>query len=1406
MRARLAIVALYAGFAAAFFSPSLLTDRVLLPTDNLVGYSPWREHAAELGLTRPNNSLSSDAVLQNISWRRFVHASWARGDPPLWNPSILGGQPFLATGQNQPLYPLAAMLMFLPATQWYEWFLAVHLLLGMLFTHLFLRELTATRAGSILGATAFGLCGFLAVSTMWPQMISTAIWLPLLFWGVERTIRVGQGPGAEVAGSPEFPAAAPRPFGEPHPAGTGPARLRPLLPPLLTLAAAVALQFLAGHPEINFYNLAGLGLYAFLRLLQVGRRSGRPLGSIGLGSALGACVLIGVVTAGAQLIPFVEVSANNFRTGQTTYDDVRGYALPAESLLAFLAPNVFGNPTHHQIFDLTRLEWRPAGRLDGLTGNLPDPQAGTALGDGGEVPGAPSAAGPARSTEWGKKNFVESTVYIGVAPLLLGALGVWLSRIPQRWPLAILAAVSLLLAFGTPLLAPLFFLVPGYGQLHTPFRWVFPFGFAVAVLAGLGLSALQGAAQPAASRVGRITLLSSGVLALALVTALLARDTVVEFAADLLRSGRLAAAFPDAATLFSYQWANAALFVTLLGVAGLGILLIRSTSSALTSTLSRRERWLAVGPFILIAVTAIDLTLFGAGYSTAGDAAVLDYVPPEIRAIQQDAARDPSTSPFRVMAFGSDVLPANTAALFGLEDIRGYDSMIKREYVEYLSALEPDNVRAMLLFSKIEALNNPRSLTSPLLDALGVRYVLTREPLPEPGLILLHDGSTRVYRRESALPRVMVLSHALDADSAQDAIRLLASGRIDPRTSVAVEGPSRNGLPTGMTGSRAPLGKAAVAHYGPNEVRVRVEGGGGFLVLFDAYAPGWTAFVDGQQQPVRRANGVFREVSVSPGAREVVFAYQPTSWRIGLLLSAAGLLTLLGLAAIWAWQGLLVRTAQRSTLVRVLKNAFVPIVAGSLNKVMDLGLAIVMLRILGPTEVGRYTWAVLVVGYFDILVNFGLGVLLTRDLARDPASVNRYLGTAVAARIGLSVIALVAAALIAGPLAGPLALTPAMSVALVLLTTGIAISNVSGLATAVFNAREQMEYPAYIGTLTTILKVVAGVAVLTLGYGIVGLAAVSIAVNLLTGLAMVLLLVTVLGRPSPSFDPSLAGGLFGASYPLMLNNLLATLFFRIDGLILRSMWGDTVLGWYGAAYKFIDGLNVIPSQFTLALFPVFSRASSAGTANLTAGVELALKALLAIAMPLAVGTSLLAEPLVRLIAGDEYVPHSVVALQVLIWFLPFSFINGLLQYVLIAADQQRFITKSFVLAAGFNLGANLLLIPHWSYVGAAAITIASELVLLGPFWYAVQRHVGPVRLLAIAWRPALAAVAMGVVARAVEDWPLATLILLSSLVYGSALLVLGAVGHEEREMLRRAWQSVRGAPEGPEPTSISAQR
>jgi O-antigen/teichoic acid export membrane protein len=111
------------------------------------------------------------------------------------------------------------------------------------------------------------------------------------------------------------------------------------------------------------------------------------------------------------------------------------------------------------------------------------------------------------------------------------------------------------------------------------------------------------------------------------------------------------------------------------------------------------------------------------------------------------------------------------------------------------------------------------------------------------------------------------------------------------------------------------------------------------------------------------------------------------------------------------------------------------------------------------------------------------------------------------------------------------------------------------------------------------------------------------------------------------------------------------------------------------------------------------------------------------------------------------------------------------------------VTAGFLVGAGFNLVANLLLIPRYGYVAAAVVTVASEAALLGPFALGLRGRVSPPPILRLAWRPALASLAMGVALYPLLSYGLAV-IPLGAAVYAAAMLALGGIGPGERALLK----------------------
>jgi len=344
-------------------------------------------------------------------------------------------------------------------------------------------------------------------------------------------------------------------------------------------------------------------------------------------------------------------------------------------------------------------------------------------------------------------------------------------------------------------------------------------------------------------------------------------------------------------------------------------------------------------------------------------------------------------------------------------------------------------------------------------------------------------------------------------------------------------------------------------------------------------------------------------------------------------------------------------------------------------------------------------------------------------------------------------------------------------------------------ATGLLWAQERLDVAGQVSVLTTLLKVGLGTTALLAGLGITGLGVASLAVNVMTAIVLVGLVRPALRAPGGRIAS--ARSLLRESWPLFLNQLLAGLFFRVDSLLLQPIAGPAQAGLYAAAYKVIDGTLVIPSSFTLALFPRLSRQAEGGANALAAAYQLSLRLLLQVALPLAAGLALFSEPIVALLGGGRYLPGSAEALAVLVWFMPFSFANGLTQYVLIALGRQRLLTLVFAAAVAFNVGANALLIPRWGYIGAAVVTVLSEVVLLVPFAAVAQRTIPSVSFVREARLPLLTTAIVAPVVWWVRDavHPLFAA-LVGAALYPAALWSLGGFAEEERAALAPLLPSV----------------
>ena len=1353
-RADMLAVGVLLVLALILFWPQTFGGRTLLPADNLFQWEPWQSFAAEQGVTQPYNTLLSDLLLENYVWKRFIldslHQPGGLTDKlPLWNPHLFAGAPFLASGQHSALYPFSVLFYVLPLARAYGWFSALQLFLAGLFTYIFCRVINVNRLGGLIAGITFMLSGFMVVSVVFTMIIAAAAWLPLLLAAIELIVRAEKG---------------------------GFQRRTLLYVALGSLA--LGCHVLAGHPEITYYTLLVMAAYALWRLVGMAvqstershllRAAGWLLLMVGLGLALGA----------AQLVPLYEVGQLNFRQGSATYEQIVGWAFKPRQMATFFVPNFYGSPAHHGYFDVFAWRWVP------VTVN--------ALGE--------------RITQisWQRnlltKNYVEAGSYLGILPYFL-ALVALIGRRGARhgeeahfygvtrryvWFFALLAFVSINFVYGTPLYALLYHL-PFIGQLHSSFRWIFPFSLSLAVLAGMGAMYLSGGGQRTTSAQSPFTgentqrivgwpVFWAGMAGIAaLLFVLVLRDPVLRLADAYVRDHELAAlAFRDGRMMVSYQWRNLFIFFLALAASS-AVLRVSRCPIYLPRWLGGANLWKALA----VAVLMVDLLLFGVGFNPAVEPRLLEFCPPVVDLMRQD------TSLHRITSYnvpGEDTFNANAGMFYGLYDIRGYDSIIPKQYADYMRLISRQN---QLEYNRIAPLwaDEPQALDSPLLDLLGVKYVLTTQTIDNPRYALAYDAEIRVYRNEGAMPRAFSLPAgcAVVVDDVAEGLQIH-----DPRRFVLLEAGDEAPQVERVDPPACQPQPASVSYRSNNEVFVGVElDAPGWLVLTDSYFPGWKAFVrpageeteeNEQGLAIHRADGNFRAVRLEAGQHTVRFKYTPNSVKVGFFVSFLGSMVTLMLIGLWLWLRFYRAGDDQTDAGRVAKNSFAPIVLQLFNKGIDTAFIALALRMFTQEQAGDYFFVTSsVIMSVDIFINFGLNTLLQREVSRDRQLANRYLANTTLLRLVLSAVA---APLLLLFVVGWSALVAPLgheaSWALALFAIGLAVSNLATGLTSLFNAYEEMEYPAAVTTVTTIARAALGTGALLLGWGLIGLGGVSIAVNLITLAILGTLMLRRYFRPRWEPDVALQKEMIRESYPLMVNNLLSWQFFRIDSVLLKAIRGAAELGRYTAvSFRIVDAINIIPASFTIALFPLMSRYAASTKDSLARAYALAVQVLVIIALPLAVALTFVAYPIANLLGGSQYLPDSAIALQLFIWSIPLGFINSVTHYVLIALNEQRYLTRCFVVGLGFTALANLLLIGPFGYRASAALHIFSELALLIPFYVGLRRHLPPVPWARLLWRPLLATAAMAALPSLLPRVSIWLTLPAGNLVYLALLLALG---------------------------------
>jgi hypothetical protein len=469
------------------------------------------------------------------------------------------------------------------------------------------------------------------------------------------------------------------------------------------------------------------------------------------------------------------------------------------------------------------------------------------------------------------RHWVEITGFVGGLPLALA--GVALARRRTRGVKLLGAAglASLLVSFGRYLpFAAVLYVLPGYQLFRVPSRHLALFSLAAALLAGIGTGTL--ARLPAADRErsARRAVLALAAAAAGAVTWVAVAIATGYWDRYLGRVGlERAAAMP---------WRNAAVVLQLLVLAGGALALLRFARAPTRI----RSAW-------LVAAVGAELASFGLFAEWRHAPARAELTPPAFLApLRAELERTQQRfTPALVVHAPRGGVPSNLNLLWGLPSTVGMNPLVLTRHAKLLG------VDAFGFTSHAAFEPEHRAL-----DLLASRYVaLPDDPSTPPALQQLLAAAGRwqpVARGEGALwlenrraqPRAWLVGELITL--APDAVdRAIATGRLpdggdfDPARTALVEeeAPAVEPCP-------GRCGEAVVVRSERDRVELRVRSQrDAFLVLSDAFYPGWQAEVDARRARVLRADGVLRGVVVPAGERRVVFAFRPPVRRVAIALA-----------------------------------------------------------------------------------------------------------------------------------------------------------------------------------------------------------------------------------------------------------------------------------------------------------------------------------------------------------------------------------------------------------------------------------------------------------------------------------------------------------------------------------------
>ncbi len=430
-------------------------------------------------------------------------------------------------------------------------------------------------------------------------------------------------------------------------------------------------------------------------------------------------------------------------------------------------------------------------------------------------------------------------------------------------------------------------------------------------------------------------------------------------------------------------------------------------------------------------------------------------------------------------------------------------------------------------------------------------------------------------------------------------------------------------------------------------------------------------------------------------------------------------------------------------------------------------------RELGVQEYGIFTFALAFVTMFELLTDFGLRDISVRNVARNKALTEKYIGNIIIWKLLLCVVIYMIIIIVMNILQ----YDSRTKLVVYILALSSFLKSFKQSFRIFFQVHDRFDLDTLLVCVERFSLLIICMMALIFWKQLIIFALFFTGVRLLDFIITLLVLKRKIISFKLQFDFNFMKQLQMEAVPLGTFYFVLVILSSISTVMLSKMCGFREVGLYNAAFQIYEGVTILPTIFYAVILP---RLSELYTTEPQHHRQLSIdvvKYMFVIALPLVTYGIVLSQFFIQKFFEADFI-EAVLALQILFFGIAFQFPNWMLNTILISINKQKKILYFGFIGLLLNIILNLILIPRFTYEGAAVATVLAEALMFLCAIVYLYRHYVRIPLMNVIVKPVLATGIIAVIFLTIHISTI-LLILLSTVFYCLMIYLLKVFDKQE---------------------------